>query len=126
MLLISLASVLLPHGKIPTDAAVRSLREAAPATPDSQHAVGTYLWEIVSKNKDLPRPVAAGVLREATASFDAALKMRPTFVEAIVYKSLVLRLQAERVEQDATRRKALQAEADRLTEQARKLRSGGK
>src|SRR6185503_21178152 len=57
MLLISLAGVLVPPGTVPTDAAVRRLREAAPATPDSQHAVGTYLWEIVSKNKDLPRPV---------------------------------------------------------------------
>jgi tetratricopeptide (TPR) repeat protein len=124
MLLISLAGVLVPPGTVPTDAAVRRLREAAPATPDSQHAVGTYLWEIVSKNKDLPRPVAARLLSEATSSFDAALKMRPAFMEAIVYKSLVLRLQAERVEQDATRSKALQAEADRLAEQARKLRAG--
>jgi len=126
VLVISLAGVLVPRGKVPTDAAVRRLREAVPATPDSQYAVGTYLWEIVSKNKDLPRPVAARLLSEATASFDAALKIRPAFVEAIVYKSIVLRLQAERVEQDAARRKALQAEADRLAEQARKLRAGGK
>ncbi|MCA1561021.1 MAG: hypothetical protein LC753_09885 [Acidobacteria bacterium] len=126
VLVISLASLLLPVGKAPTDAAVRSLREAAPATAEAQHAVGTYLWEIVSKNKNLPRPVAANLLGDATASLDAALKMRPNYMEAIVYKSLVLRLQAERVEQDPTRIKTLQAEADRLAEQAKKLRSGGR
>jgi tetratricopeptide (TPR) repeat protein len=123
VLVISLASLLLPVGKAPTDAAVRSLRAAAPATAEAQHAVGTYLWEIVSKNKDLPRPVAAKLLGDATASLDAALKMRPNYMDAIVYKSLVLRLQVERVEQDPTRIKTLQAEADRLTEQAKKLLS---
>jgi tetratricopeptide (TPR) repeat protein len=126
MLLISLAGVLLPAGKVPTDAAVRSLRQAAPATPEAQYAVATCLWEIVSKNKDLPRPLTATLLSEATASLDAALKMRPAYVEAIVYKSLVLRLRAGRVEQDAARIRALQAEADRLADQAKKLRSGGK
>ena len=125
MLVMSLARLLLPVGKAPTDAAVRSLREAAPATAEAQHAVGTYLWEMVSKNKDLPRPVAAKLLGDATASLDAALKMRPNYMEAMVYKSLVLRLQAERVEQDPARIKTLQAEADRLAEQVKKLRSGG-
>ena len=124
--LISLARLLLPVGTAPTDAAVRSLREAAPATAEAQHAVGTYLWDIVSKNKDLPRPVAAKLLNDATASFDTALKMRPNYMEAILYKSLVLRLQAQRVEQDPSRIKSLQAEADRLAEQAKKLQSGGK
>ncbi|MEO6350819.1 MAG: hypothetical protein ABIP53_09220 [Candidatus Limnocylindrales bacterium] len=126
LLVFSLASLLLPAGKAPTDAALRSLREAAPATAEAQHAVGTYLWEIVSKNKDLPRPVAAKVLGAATAALDAALKMRPNYMEAIVYKSIVLRLQAERVEQDPTRVKTLQAESDRLAEQAKKLRAGGR
>jgi tetratricopeptide (TPR) repeat protein len=124
MLLFSLASLLLPAGKPPTDAAVRSLREAAPATPEAQFALGTYLWEMVSKNKNLPRASAAKLLGDATASLDAALKMRPNYMEAIVYKSIVLRLQAERVEQDPARIKALQAEADRLAEQAKQLRSG--
>jgi hypothetical protein len=35
----------------------------------------------------------------STAWFDAALKMRPNYMEAILYKSIVLRLQAQRVEQ---------------------------
>jgi tetratricopeptide (TPR) repeat protein len=125
-LVIALAGVLLPRGTVPTDAAVRRLREAAPATPEAQHAVGTCLWEIVYRNKELPRPVAAKVLTEATSSLDAALKMRPDYMEAMVYKSIVLRLRAERVEQDPARIKALLAEADRLKEQAVKLRSGGK
>ena len=126
MLVMSLAGVLLPPGKAPSDDAVRRLRQAAPATPEAQHTVGTYLWNIVSRNKDLPRPVAAKLLGEATASFDAALKMKPGYVDAIVYKSIVLRLQAERVEQDPARIKALQAEAERLSELAKKLaRSGG-
>ena len=125
MLVMSLAGVLLPSGKAPSDDAVRSLRQAAPATPEAQHIVGMYLWNIVSKNKDLPRPVAAKLLGEATASLDAALKMRPDYVDAIVYKSIVLRLQAERVEQDPARIKRLQAEAERLSEQAKKLRAAG-
>jgi len=102
------------------------VREAAPATAEAQYAVGTYLWNIVYKNKDLPKPVAANVLDGAVASLDAALKLRPNYMEATLYKSLVLRLQAQRVEQDPARVKALQAEADRLAEQAKKLQPGGR
>jgi hypothetical protein len=52
--------------------------------------------------------------------------MRPNYIEAIVYKSLALRLQAQRVEQDPARIKTLQAEADRLAEQAKQLQSAGR
>ena len=122
-LVMSLARLLLPPGKIATDAAVRSLRQAAAATPESQHTVGIYLWQIVSSNKDLARPAAAKLLSEAMASFDAALKMRPTYVEALVYKAVTLRLQAERVETEPARIKALKAEADRLSAQAKELQA---
>ena len=40
------------------------------------------------------------MLTLADAALDQALKARPDYREALVYKSLVLRAQAERVEQD--------------------------
>jgi hypothetical protein len=50
------------------------------------------------------------------------LKLKPDYFEALVYKSLLLRLQAARVEQDPARAKALVAEADRLRQRAEALR----
>ena len=104
-----------------TDMALRDLRAATPADPQAKHVVGTYLWDMVSRNKTLPREVSAKLLAEAVVALDGALKVKPDYMEALVYKSLVLRLQAERVEQDPARAKALIAEADRLAALAKKL-----
>ena len=42
---------------IPTDASVRKLRDAAPATADAQYVVGMYLWTIVSRFEPLEESI---------------------------------------------------------------------
>ena len=117
-----LVQTLVPVPASVTDAALRDLRAATPADPQAKQVVGTYLWDMVSRSKTLAREVSARLLAEAIVAFDGALKVKPEYIEALVYKSLVLRLQAERVEQDPARAKALIAEADRLAAKAKKLR----
>ena len=62
------------------------------------------------------------LLNEASALLDEALKLRPNYMEAMVYKGVVLKQLAAR-ERDPKRAAALRAEADRFAEQAKKLRS---
>jgi hypothetical protein len=50
------------------------------------------------------------------------LKLKPDYLDAIVFKSLVLRLEATRYGKDPARAKALMAEADRLRDRAMELR----
>ena len=121
MLVGRLVQTLIPVPAAVTDAALRDLRAATPADPQAKQVVGTYLWDMVNRSKTLPREASARLLAEAVIALDGALKTKPDYMEAIVYKSIVLRLQADRVEQDPARAKALIAEADRLAALAKKL-----
>jgi tetratricopeptide (TPR) repeat protein len=124
ILTLRLLRTLLPSATVAaTGDALRGAREIVPATPESRHAYGVYLWELAYRTKDLPRDATRTILSEAVTALDAALKQKPEFIEALVYKAIVLNLQADRVEQDPARIKALRAEADRLREQAKKLQA---
>ena len=96
--------------------------EHIPLGPDARWRLGADLWDIVYKTPQIPRETARIVLTLADAALDQALKARPDYREALVYKSLVLRAQAERVEQDLQKSIALMAEADRLRDRAAALR----
>ena len=106
-----------------TGQALRSARtELGSANPEALHAYGMHLWELAARSPvQLPRETMQTLLAEAMSAFDAALKLKPDFMEALTYKSIVLRLQAKQVELDPVKAKALVAEADRLQEQAKRL-----
>jgi tetratricopeptide (TPR) repeat protein len=96
-----------------------------PPPPDSAEAMqrlGVELWDLVNRDAQMPAADARARLAQANAAFDQALKLKPDYLEALVFKSLVLRLQATRYEKDAARAKALMAEADRLRDRAMELR----
>ena len=104
------------------DGVLRTAREAIPVTPEGRQMMGGELHDLVSRNKNLPLETARTLVAEAVARLDEALKLKPDYMEALTYKSLMLRLQAERVEKDPARVKALIAEADRLRQRAEALR----
>ena len=82
---------------------------------------GVDLWDKVYRDAKLPAAEGRKLAAEALVALDEALKAKPDYMEAVVYKSLVLRLQAEKFEADPAKRKALIAEADRLRAQAIEL-----
>ena len=84
--------------------------------------LGGYLWESVRKDTAMPRETARKRLADAQTQLDAALNLNADDIEALIYKSLVLRLGAERIEPDPRRAKALIIEADRLRDRAKDLR----
>ena len=60
--------------------------------------------------------IEAGIMSE-----DKAIELKNDYFEAITYKNLLLRLQAN-VEKDPARQQQLLREADRLRDQAQELR----
>lgn len=122
LLVAGLLRLVLPTPDVAANDEVRlRARQAVPARPDARYVLGAFLWEVVNRTPDMPRDAARRILADASAALDDAIKLKPEYVEALMYKSLVVRLQATRVEQDAARRKALLAEADRLAERAKAL-----
>jgi len=96
-----------------------------PPPPDSIEAVHRYgveLWDLVNRDAQMPAADARARLAQAKVAFDQVLKLKPDHLEALVFKSLVLRLEATRYEKDPARAKALTAEADRLRDRATELR----
>jgi tetratricopeptide (TPR) repeat protein len=103
------------------EAALKAARGAIPATADARQMMLVYLWDVATRTTGVAAADSRTLLLEAVQAADAALKLRPDYVETLVYKSLVLRSLAP-LEADAARAKALLAEADRLRERAEAVR----
>jgi tetratricopeptide (TPR) repeat protein len=117
-----LLRILLATGRSQeTDTVLRTARALTPATAEQRYQMGAGLWDIVSHDPKLARTDAQKLLAEAVAVLDEALTLKPDYREALVFKKLVLDLQATRVEQDATRIKALRAEIERLDKVVKEL-----
>jgi tetratricopeptide (TPR) repeat protein len=123
LLLFQLLRIVIDGGRWgEVDGVLQTARAAIPMTPERRQAMGAELHDIVFRNARLPADTTKTLVAEGIARLDEALKLKPDFIEALVYKSLVLRLQAERVEKDPARAKALVAEADKLRARAEALR----
>jgi TonB family protein len=102
------------------DKGIAALEEAASRTPGESKGyqlVATYYMEKVQRDaslspEDKRRYVDAGI-----AATDRALSVQPQFVDSLVYKSILLRMQGG-MEADPGRRDQLLAEADALRARA--------
>ena len=88
---------------------------------DNEIRAATDIWDRVYKDQAITGAQAQSLLAEALQHLDAALKVDPDNVEGLVYKGLVLRLQAIRVETQAERQAALVREAEKLSARAKEI-----
>jgi len=105
------------------DDAASAMEEAASLDPSSaqmQQMLATFYWEKAYKDKALAPTQAAEYIRAGIAATDKALAIDPDYVEALTYKNILLRLQANQ-ETDAAKRQALVAEADTVRNRAMEL-----
>lgn len=108
------------------DSILEKARSSVPATFESRHRMAVSLWDIVNRDPKIPADIGRRLLTEGIAAADEALTLKPDFLDAVVYKSLLLRLQATRYEPDAGRAKALIEEADRLRARALEIQKSKK
>jgi predicted Zn-dependent protease len=85
--------------------------EADPKNPEAHHIVATYHWDIAYRDKSLTDAAKRGHITAGLAAEDKALTLNPDYMEAVVYKGILLGMQAA-METDPARKKALQAQAD--------------
>jgi TonB family protein len=104
------------------DRAIESLQRAAslqPADPAAQHLVATYCFEM-TRSQSVTAAEKAMYIQRGLAAEQRALDANPDYVEALVYKNLLLRTQAN-MEPDTAKQQALLAEADALRNRAMQL-----
>ena len=95
---------------------VASLR---PADPEAHHVVGTYYFE-KTRDQTLTPETKQAYIERGLAAEDEALAINPEYLEALVYKNLLLRVQAVG-EPDPVRKQALVSQADALRNKALQL-----
>lgn len=101
----------------------RTLLEAAAANPTSaaaQHSVAVFFWDKTRALNATPEEKLSYVLKGIAAE-DRALAINPDYVDALVYKNIFLRLQAN-LSSDPVEQKRLIDEADALRTRAMSLR----
>jgi tetratricopeptide (TPR) repeat protein len=92
-----------------------------PNDPQNHYQAAVFFEEKVRKDFTLTVSQQTEYLARGMDAVDAALRLRPEYFEALVYKNLLLRQQA-RVETDPGRRAALEQEAEALQRQALAVR----
>lgn len=97
------------------EADYRKLVELDPKNAESHYYVGVMAYDAVAKVPELTEAQKRARIREGLAAFDRALALKADYMEALVYKSLVLRQQAV-LETDEAKR-------TRLIEQANEIRA---
>ena len=110
------------------DKTIESLQQAAdlaPNNPEGYQLIAAYYWEKASKDFRLPANVKHDYVLKGIAADDKALSLNPNYVDALVYKNILLRIQAN-MEKDKPTQDRLLKEADTLRQKAMDLQKQGR
>ena len=92
-----------------------------PDNPEAYQTIASYYWDKASKDSRLKDTEKKDYVLKGIASVDRALQIKPDYAEGMVYKGLLLRLQAN-LEKDPAKQQALIKEAVGLHDKAEDIR----
>jgi tetratricopeptide (TPR) repeat protein len=92
-----------------------------PNNPEAYYTTAGYFWEKAYRDFRLKDAEKKKYVEQGIAQVNKALQLKPDYMEAIVYKNLLLRLQAN-LEKDPAVQQTLIKEADRLRDLAADLK----
>jgi TonB family protein len=99
---------------------LEAAEQLAPMDPAGAQIVATYYWERAFKDKSLLPADQLRYITSGIAATDRALALKPDYVDALTYKNLLLRMQAN-LETDPFLKQQLIAGADALRARAIEL-----
>lgn len=105
------------------DKTIEALEQRAakePNNPEAHYTIASYYWDKAYRDFRLKDPEKKEFVQKGIKSVDRALQIKPDYLEAVVYKGLLLRLQAN-VEKDVGKQKELLREAEALQVRAKEL-----
>ena len=95
-----------------------------PNSAEAHYTVATYYWDEACRNARLTDSQKREYIENGLAAVDKAIALNPDYVEALIYRGLLLRIDSA-MEKDAVRQKALLDEANQLQEKAVSLKRSG-
>ena len=102
--------------------AVQQRATIEPNNPEAHYSIATYYWDEAYRNTRLSEAQKREYAANGLTEIDKALGIKPEYVEAIVYKGLLLRIQAA-IEKDPAKQKDLLQRANALQQQAVDLKN---
>jgi tetratricopeptide (TPR) repeat protein len=106
------------------DKTIAALEERAakePTNPEAFYTISTYYWDKAYRDFKLRENEKKDFVQKGIEAVDHSLQIKPDYMEALVYKNLLLRLQAN-MEKDPSKQQALIKQADQLRDKAQELR----
>ena len=104
-----------------TMAALTERAAKEPNNPEAFYTIATYYWDEAYRDFKLKESEKKDFVGKGTEAVERALQIKPDYVEALVYKGLLLRLQAN-LEKDHDKAMGLVKQAEQLSEKANQLR----
>ena len=104
-----------------TIAALIERADRDPANPEAYYTIATYYWDHAYRDFKLTAVEKREMVLKGLGSVERAIGLKPDYMEALVYKNLLLRLQAN-LEPDPLKRDQLIREADDTRDYAQQLR----
>jgi tetratricopeptide (TPR) repeat protein len=95
--------------------------EQEPNNPEAFYTVATQYWDQAYRGAGVREADKKTYVDKGLAAIDKSIQIRPDYVEALVYKNLLLRLQAN-LETNPARQQALIKQADQFRDQAEEIR----
>ena len=101
--------------------ALNARAEREPTNPEAFYTIATYYWEKAYRDFSLSDAEKIKYTQMGITAIDKSLMLNEAYMEALVYKNLLLRVQAN-LERNPARQQALLREADQLQNRAEEIR----
>jgi tetratricopeptide (TPR) repeat protein len=101
--------------------ALEQRAQIEPNNPEAFQTIAAYYWDETRLDSRLTDAQKREYVDKGMQAIEKALSIRPDYVEAITFKGLLLRLQAN-LEKDPAKQQALIKEATQLSDKANELR----
>jgi tetratricopeptide (TPR) repeat protein len=92
-----------------------------PNNPEAHYTVAQFYWDKAFRDFRLADKEKMGFVQDGLTAIDKAIQINPNYMEAITYKGLLLRLQAN-LEKDPKKQQQLLKDATVLADRANELR----
>lgn len=106
------------------DKTIEALEQRAqrePNNPEAFYTISTFYWDKAFRDARLKEAEKKDFVLKGIEAVDHAIQIKPDYAEALVYKGLLLRLEAN-MEKDPVKQKQLLQDADKLRDKANDLR----
>jgi tetratricopeptide (TPR) repeat protein len=101
--------------------ALQARLQQEPNNPEAHYTISTFYWDKAYRDFRLTDDQKMSYVQSGIGAIDKAIELKADYEEALVYKNLLLRLQAN-LEKDRGRQLALLKQADQLRDKAQELR----